>query len=976
MADNEDDSGPIGTIPEPPAATCTQSPDRPEPADHNGRPADSSQTVFGAGSEESGESLPSGSGAQLADFLQRCPEEQSILVGTELTALGPDLVNTTIIYVQPDGSLVEGSGLTAEEQQALLEQLTRQQLVQVSDTEATQLLQQSQLVKTIPVHNAALDPSQLQQVINQVTKSKQQVHVQVPQQQVQVHQQNPKTTNQNNASQQLKSVAQQVAMQTGSVQQVQKKSEPVRIQIKVPPKQEVKPSIALQQKNVCVNHPQVKLSANGSLSSAQIIHIQPVIGQQGQQFFLQQSPGDPPIQLLLQSPAPVVGSLLPLVHKLTGPTTSKASGPGQKPAAPPSTFKTVATSIIKTLPTSTPASVPLIEPINGMTTAARKSPAKALPVITPAQSTAVTRPPAASPPPRTPAAKDREEKKKLRKREKKMAKVQTRSGRVSRPPKYKAKDYKFIKTEDLADSHQSDSDDYSDMSEEEEGVRKDGPAPGSSSSLTYSHKSRSHRCQTCDKAYIGPGGLNRHYKLNPTHGDPDPPGNRPDNTPRPLGDVSHSQETTVTEEKPAAMATNRVGDSSTNQQSFNDVRVTVGLVSRRGRRGRPPKISVTTVTSEQQVDRRRDRLRELVEQCEDEELMDIVLPRLTKVLSLWELLLAKVECGGTARTRFPDIYREYESLQVQVKQAAQDYIISPQGGATPLEVRNIEVARSLGIMDEVNRMKVVPGACPSSSMTNKNVRYMENSKMLPPSKRFKMENSVPVHQNGIEMLRTGGTKVTPVTSSLKSCSVSVSHLVIPEGSDLLTTTTDSASSSTSAKTPSTEALPPDTPMEVCPCEGPLQTEAQVEPLPADQDQVLSTPDIAAQTKEPQEALGSSPKTATDTKAPDSVSAQTPGATETSTVQTLASQLQQRDSSQSESSTTDACEAKELQEGQEIYIQTEGLTVQLAEPGSDRIVIVNGPDGTTMHIQTPDGVPLEAVQALLGIEASDGNKVPH
>jgi len=34
---------------------------------------------------------------------------------------------------------------------------------------------------------------------------------------------------------------------------------------------------------------------------------------------------------------------------------------------------------------------------------------------------------------------------------------------------------------------------------------------------------------------------------------------------------------------------------------------------------------------------------QLVEQCEDEELMDIVLPRLTKVLSLWEFLLAKVQ---------------------------------------------------------------------------------------------------------------------------------------------------------------------------------------------------------------------------------------------------------------------------------------------------------------------------------------------
>lgn len=54
-----------------------------------------------------------------------------------------------------------------------------------------------------------------------------------------------------------------------------------------------------------------------------------------------------------------------------------------------------------------------------------------------------------------------------------------------------------------------------------------------------------------------------------------------------------------------------------------------------------------------------------------------------------------MERGGSARSRFPDIYREYESLQVQVKQAAQDYIISPQGGASPLEVRNIEVRASV-----------------------------------------------------------------------------------------------------------------------------------------------------------------------------------------------------------------------------------------------------------------------------------------
>lgn len=248
MADNEDDSGSTRTITaaEPPGAAAAHSIQPGEMVsaaanDQSSQPADGAHTVSGAETSQPGESTPAGSGAQLADLLQSCADEQSILVGTEITSLGPDLVNTTIIYVQPDGSLVEGSGMTAEEQQALLDQLTKQQIVQVSDTEAAQLLQQGQLVKTIPVHNAALDPSQLQQVINKVTKSQQQVHVQVPQQtpkqQVQVPkqglkqqsqgqtlQQNLKTTTQNNASQQLKSVAQQFAMQTGSsAQMVHKK---------------------------------------------------------------------------------------------------------------------------------------------------------------------------------------------------------------------------------------------------------------------------------------------------------------------------------------------------------------------------------------------------------------------------------------------------------------------------------------------------------------------------------------------------------------------------------------------------------------------------------------------------------------------------------------------------------------------------------------------------------------------------------
>lgn len=42
----------------------------------------------------------------------------------------------------------------------------------------------------------------------------------------------------------------------------------------------------------------------------------------------------------------------------------------------------------------------------------------------------------------------------------------------------------------------------------------------------------------------------------------------------------------------------------------------------------------------------------------------------------------------------------------------------------------IQVARSLGILDEVNKMKVVPGASPAPSLPTKNVRYMEVKSLL------------------------------------------------------------------------------------------------------------------------------------------------------------------------------------------------------------------------------------------------------
>lgn len=234
MAANEDDSGSTRTITaaEPPGLTATSAKENvPEAGtEPKSESIEESHAVHEAEIIQTAESIPT---AQLADLLQGAPVEQSIVVGSDITSLG----NTTIIYVQPDGSL-EGAGLTPEEQQSLLDQLTKQQIVQVSDVEAAQLLQQSPIVKTIPVHNTTLDPNQLQEVINQVTRSQQvQVLQQVPKQQIpssrqvvkqhkmiQIPQQNLKATTLNKSSNQVKSAAPQVTIQTGSsVHVLQKK---------------------------------------------------------------------------------------------------------------------------------------------------------------------------------------------------------------------------------------------------------------------------------------------------------------------------------------------------------------------------------------------------------------------------------------------------------------------------------------------------------------------------------------------------------------------------------------------------------------------------------------------------------------------------------------------------------------------------------------------------------------------------------
>lgn len=225
-----------------------------------------------------------------------------------------------------------------------------------------------------------------------------------------------------------------------------------------PPQQEARkcpaPPLALLQQRV----PPTGHAPKVGVPAPQIIHITPVIGQQQ---YLLTTPGDPPIQLLLQRPAPLVGGAIPVLHK-----------------------------------------VPLQTPVNGR--AGRPAP---------------TRGPAPGLPPAAPPRQKEQQK------TRRPQKVQTRSGRVSRPPKHKVKDYKFIKTEDLADGRQSDSDDYSEISVEEEageGGVVGGKNPDTVAAVNIYLSSRTFKCRSCEKAYIGLGGLTRHYRLNPAHEEAEP----------------------------------------------------------------------------------------------------------------------------------------------------------------------------------------------------------------------------------------------------------------------------------------------------------------------------------------------------------------------------------------------------------------------------------------------------------------------
>ncbi|XP_077036835.1 zinc finger protein 839 isoform X2 [Agelaius phoeniceus] len=709
-------AGGAGALPPPP-------PTEDEPPGTGGAPPGAA-----AGREEGG-----GSGAELLAVTEELVQSLAAL-----EAGGGAAASGTVLYLRTDGSAAESAGLSAGEQRRLLERLLESP------------------GPTPPPRPAAapLAPAELRRVIEQVSKAQEQLKpAAAPPQPC------PAGGIMQNAARQLQSVAQQVALQQGraaAARLLPQKLEAICVQVQPGQMKETEgpmTSLApIQSKTITLSQPVGRKSSipGAGIINPQIIRIQPVSGTEQQQLLLHSS-SESPVQLLMQRPFPSHGSVsgdkIPPSKMVNGQRASRATASASRSPKP-------------TVAAASSASTPSLE------------------------------------------------KKQKDDKLKKSLKVKTRSGRISRPPKYKAKDYKFIKMEDLADGHQSDSDDYSELSieDDEEGKVKGKDALFSSSN--YNLKPKTFKCQTCEKSYIGKGGLARHYKLNPDHGQLEPlpqkiPLNKPNGSlfveeemmsPAHLDSIA----VTLSHEKALDTSLEETVDSKAGEQA-SECEESRHLLAeqpnetssgRRGpvtpkgpgrprrpkRRGRPrmggrsrcsgrlsrpgqsPSKSLSSVSAEHNVFRRKARLKELIQQCDNEDLMELALPRLTKLVTVYEFLLMKVEKGHPAKAYFPDVYREFEDLHNMVKKMAYDHLSNSDSlnCQQPVEIKDAKVAESLGITEILSGEQKMQGADPYSQCVIKMVseqvpvevlgqkRLAESSgeELLPPAKRTKLEDVI------------------------------------------------------------------------------------------------------------------------------------------------------------------------------------------------------------------------------------------
>ncbi|XP_061173675.1 uncharacterized protein LOC133182845 [Saccostrea echinata] len=288
------------------------------------------------------------------------------------------------------------------------------------------------------------------------------------------------------------------------------------------------------------------------------------------------------------------------------------------------------------------------------------------------------------------------------KEERKKHRPRTRSGRISKPPKHMVKDYKHIHVLDFEEEEAADDSDggysdykYSEGEEEEDDhvILDDQDENSLDMGLPASGKPKKFQCSVCNKAYIGQGSLERHYRLNPDHA---PDGQQMTTQGSYFGSVSHNG---------FSNAGNMSEDSNTQDSTSSTPPrppSTRGYFQRRGgSRGRPP--------GPNSAIRRRSKLKELISSCSDEDLIDLVLPRIAKVFTLWDFLLLKVQKGVPRRPHADIIYNEFKTLAKEVKEVCKTFLQPcTEKSQNTLKLEDEKLAGAVGLDVGVYEIKEMP----------------------------------------------------------------------------------------------------------------------------------------------------------------------------------------------------------------------------------------------------------------------------
>ncbi|XP_056401366.1 zinc finger protein 839 [Hyla sarda] len=323
---------------------------------------------------------------------------------------------------------------------------------------------------------------------------------------------------------------------------------------------------------------------------------------------------------------------------------------------------------------------------------------------------------------------------------KKAIKVKTRSGRISRPPKHKAKDYKFLKVGDMIQGSTSDSEDFSEQSseEEEKGVKEKAPCD----LPLYTVKNSLFQCQTCEKSYMGKGGLSRHYRLYPSHGQMEPPFVSDD---KKNGESGVGHVVPSVPKKPTPRPRKRLLEDPLNPDNSSLPNLAKdglefasptcqGRQQVTGRRFGYPRKVLAKAPSEQNA----LTAKELIQQCEDADIKEHVAPCLSARLSVYDFLVVKVKQDHPDAPLFPHLYKELENLHNRVRILAQEYLSNGGAGKT-LEVADCKVAASLGISAE--RIHVFSPDI--SSIKEEKIQSADKcsgEELTPPAKRLKVDD--------------------------------------------------------------------------------------------------------------------------------------------------------------------------------------------------------------------------------------------